>query len=150
VPQVPQVPPVPPPHPSPLPAAPIAPAPPTVPLKSEADKLRDKLEGAWTVVFSDNDAVKHGRLSFTQQRVTVRDGDSSFEAPYTVQAGSDAHVLTIRVLNQPISGKFTLLEGRVLTVWINYANATGKGPTLVVLGREAPQAATASAISEKK
>jgi hypothetical protein len=125
-----------PPQAQPPPTDPLSPIVP-LPAKSDAEKLQDGLQGSWSVVFCNHAPFNNGSLSFAQQRVTIRQGDSLIEVPFTVQPGSERNVLTMRVLDQQLTGSFTVLDGQVLTIRFHRTPATGGGAPILVLTRAA-------------
>jgi hypothetical protein len=119
------------------PPAPLADGPaPSLPAAPGGDEM--KLQGAWTVVFSDHDAFKKCQVTFAKRTLTINDGASNISVPYDVKQGN---MIGFRVLGTQWTGLFGVLGDDVVTFRFNppptsEPPATGRAFCVVVLERE--------------
>lgn len=100
-----------------------------------------KLLGAWTVVFSDNDAFKKCRLAFTKQTLTISDGMSSISVPFRFQQSQEfGRRVVFRVLGTEWAGRFATLGDEVIAFRFDEPPAggpdAGRPYSLVLMERE--------------
>jgi hypothetical protein len=106
-----------------------------------------KLLGAWTVVFSDNEAFKKCRMTFNKETLTVNDGTSNISVPFEVKQGNQGKFIAFRVLGTQWTGLFGVVGEDVATFRFSQPPTSsppvaGRAFSLVVMEREKGAPAT--------